>query len=138
MDRVQAVVAIELLDRVFAGVAVATVHLNRQAVGFQTELRRPGFDDRCEQVEQTSGLFARCGIRCVLLLVNQGRGEQAQRQTTLNEGFLRQQQTTNVGVLHQRDHWGCRITLGQTTPLGTLAGVFQRVQVAGVAQHDRT
>ncbi|MCY1446589.1 hypothetical protein D9M71_631710 [compost metagenome] len=48
VDRVQAVVAVVLLHRVFAGVAVAAEDLDRQFVGLQAELRRPGFDDRCQ------------------------------------------------------------------------------------------
>ncbi|MNE57025.1 hypothetical protein D3C80_1519700 [compost metagenome] len=46
VDRVQAVVPVVLLYRVFAGVAVATENLDCQFVGLEAERRRPGLDDR--------------------------------------------------------------------------------------------
>lgn len=49
MDGVQTVVAVVLLHRVFAGVAVAAENLDRQLVGLEAELRRPGFDDTRDQ-----------------------------------------------------------------------------------------
>ncbi len=51
MDRVQAVVAVILFNRVLAGVAVAAEDLDRQFIGLETECRGPGFDDRGQQVE---------------------------------------------------------------------------------------
>ena len=46
VDRVEAVVAVVLLHRVIAGVAVTAENLDGQLVGLEAELRRPGFDDR--------------------------------------------------------------------------------------------
>jgi hypothetical protein len=59
VDGIEAVVAVELFHRVFACVAVAAMNLDRQAVGFETPLRRPGFGDRSQQVEEQPGFVNR-------------------------------------------------------------------------------
>ena len=78
VDRVQAIVAVVLFHRVFAGVAVAAEDLDRQLVGLQAELRGPGLDDRGQQVEQVVGLAALFVVFQGLAVVEQARGVQAQ------------------------------------------------------------
>lgn len=92
VDRVEPVVAVMLFDVVFAGVAVAAVHLDRQVVGFQTPLRRPALGDGREDVEQV----------LVVAEVDQPRAVQRERQRTLDVGLLRQQHPLDVGVLDDR------------------------------------
>jgi hypothetical protein len=57
VDGVEAVVAVELFDRVFARIAVTAMDLDRQAVGFEAPLRGPGLGDRRQQVEQQAGFL---------------------------------------------------------------------------------
>src|SRR5207245_6418435 len=52
VDRVEAVVAVELLHGVLPGVAVAAVDLDRQVVREQAPLGRPALGDRRQDVEQ--------------------------------------------------------------------------------------
>ena len=52
VDRVDAVVAVVLLDRILARVAVAAEDLDRQVVGLERVVRAPGLDDRRQQLEQ--------------------------------------------------------------------------------------
>ena len=68
-DRVQPVVAIELLDIIVARIAVTAVDLDREAVGFQTILRRPALRDRRQQIEQGDGLLShhRIGRRALFV-----------------------------------------------------------------------
>jgi len=56
VDGVQAVIPVQLLYGIFTGIAVAAMYLNGEAVGFQTPLRGPGFDNRCENFEEQIGL----------------------------------------------------------------------------------
>ena len=78
VDGVEAVVPVELLDRVLPGVAVAAVDLDRQAVGFQAELGRPGLDHRGQQIQQAGGLGAGFGGFGEFLFVHQYGALQAQ------------------------------------------------------------
>lgn len=78
MDRVQTVVTVELLHRVFAGVAVAAKNLDRQFVGLEAERRGPGFDDRGQQVEQVLRQLAGVFVSGRMGVVEQARGVQAQ------------------------------------------------------------
>ncbi|MDT4813811.1 hypothetical protein FQZ97_468040 [compost metagenome] len=137
VDRVEAVVAVVLLDRVFAGVAVAAEDLDGQLVGLQAELRGPGLDDRGEQVEQLQRLLARAVVGQGLVVVDQARGVQAEVEGALDVGLLRQQHAAHVGVLddrHLRRGWVLAV---RQAALRALAGVFQGIEVAGVAEHDR-
>ena len=52
VDGVEPVVSVVLFDVVLAGVAVSAVHLDGQAVGLETPLRRPALANRREDVEQ--------------------------------------------------------------------------------------
>ncbi|MNL49233.1 hypothetical protein D3C87_1721520 [compost metagenome] len=88
VDRVQAVVAVVLLHRVFAGVAVAAEDLDRQFIGLQAELRGPGFDDRRQQVQQFMGLLAfGFGFKGGGV-VEQSRRVQAEVERAFNVGLL--------------------------------------------------
>ncbi|MNF88133.1 hypothetical protein D3C84_706190 [compost metagenome] len=51
MNRVQAVVTVQLLQRVFAGVTRATEYLDPQIGGHQAISRRPGLDHRGQQIQ---------------------------------------------------------------------------------------
>ncbi|CRM96126.1 hypothetical protein [Pseudomonas sp. 22 E 5] len=138
VDRVQAVVAVVLLHRVFAGVAVAAEDLDRQFVGLEAELRWPGFDDGREQVEQFVGVLA-LGFGCQRGgVVKQPSRVQAQVEGAFHIGFLGQQHALDIGVLDDRNRRGARVfAVGQAT-LRAFAGVFQGIEVAGVTQHHCT
>ncbi|RMM05736.1 hypothetical protein APX70_01129 [Pseudomonas syringae pv. maculicola] len=58
MNRIEPVVAVVLLNGILAGVTMTAEHLNRQFIGLQAELRRPGFDDGGQQVQQLMGVLA--------------------------------------------------------------------------------
>ena len=98
MDRVEAVVAVELLDIVFARVAVTPVHLDRQAVRLQTPLRWPGFGDRGQEFQQATGALAHFGSVAGMFVVHQPRAVQAQTQRPFHIRLLRQQHAPHVGV----------------------------------------
>ncbi len=78
VNRVQAVVAVVLFYRVFAGIAVAAENLDGQFVGLEAEGRGPGFDDRGQQVEQLLSLLASAFFAGGLGVVEQASGVQAQ------------------------------------------------------------
>lgn len=52
MDRVESVVAEELLDGMIAGIAGPAEDLNRVVIGFQAPYARPGLHNRSEHVEE--------------------------------------------------------------------------------------
>ena len=137
VDRVEPVVAVELLDRIFPGVAVAAVHLDGVVVGQQAPLRRPRLDDRRQHVQQQLRLGGRHGITGLLLVDELGR-VQDQGQAALDIGPGRQQHPAHVRVPDDRHRRGDRILAGHRAALQALAGVRQRVQVARVAQRYRT
>ena len=99
VDRIEPVVAVELLDLVVARVAVAAVHLDREIVRFQAPLRRPALGDRREYVQQQASLGARCRGFPGFLFIHQARAVQAQRQAALDVGFLREKHAAHIGVL---------------------------------------
>jgi hypothetical protein len=131
VDRVQPVVAIELLDRIVARVAVAAVHLDRQRVAFDAPLRRPALRDRRQDVEQQRGFRALGLAFGGALLVDQACAVQVERQRSFRVGLLRQQHALDVGVLDDRNlrlRW--ILAAGSDRRLGASASVFERVQIA--------
>src|SRR3546814_14970528 len=101
MDRVDAVVAIELLDREVMGVTGAAMHLDRQIIGLQTPFRGPGFADGSKQVEKqirpASGLLVACR-----LIVQQLCQVEAQSKPALNIGLLLKQPIAAVRLQDAR------------------------------------
>ena len=53
----------DLLDRIFARIAVAAMDLDRQEVGFQPPLAGPALDDGGQDFQQQMCLVAGLGIR---------------------------------------------------------------------------
>ena len=137
VDRVQAIVAVVLFHRVFAGVAVAAEDLDRQLVGLQAELRGPGLDDRGQQVEQVVGLAALFVVFQGLAVVEQARGVQAQVEGAFDIGLLGQQHAPHVGVADDRHLWRARVLAVRQAALRAFAGVLQRIEVTGIAKHHR-
>ena len=137
VDRIQTVVTVVLLDRILPGIASATEDLNGVFVGLEAELRGPGLDDRREQIQQLQGRLALFLGFQGLGIVEQPCSVQAQVEGAFHIGFLGQQQTLDVGVLDDRDLRGSRILAIGQTALGPVAGIFQGIQVTGVAEHDR-
>ena len=62
VDHVEAVVAPILLHGEIACVAIAAMHLDREAIGFEAILTGPTFHDRCEHLEQ--GVRIARGLPC--------------------------------------------------------------------------
>ena len=52
VDRIEAVVAIDLLDIEVAGVAIAAMNLDGMVIGGEAEFRRPAFRHRGQQPQQ--------------------------------------------------------------------------------------
>ncbi|MNJ64338.1 hypothetical protein D3C77_602820 [compost metagenome] len=125
MDRVQAVVAVVLFDRVLAGVAMATEDLNRQLIGLEAELGRPGFDNRRQQVEQLMGLLAQAFSLAALGFINKPRSVQAQVEGAFDIGFLRQQHAFHIGMANDRYGGCCRILVVWQAALRALTCVFK-------------
>ena len=97
VDHVEAVVAPVLLHRKVAGVAVATVDLDGQAVGFQAPLAGETLDDGREHLQQQTRhicVFRRAGV----LFIHQAGAVQGQGQSALAVGLLGQQHALDVGV----------------------------------------
>ena len=111
------------------------MHLDRQAVCLETPLRRPRLGDRCQDVEQQRGLAACLIIGDGTLFIDQPRAIQVQREPAFNVGLLCEQHAAHVGMLDDRDLRLCRVLRQRMPSLRSLARIFQRVQVAGVAQH---
>jgi hypothetical protein len=103
VDGVEPVVPVELLDRVVAGVAVATVHLDGEVVGDGTPLGRPGLRDRREHLQKQVRPRPRVVGLGGLLLVDQARAVQPQRQAAFGVGLRRQQHPADIGMLDDRD-----------------------------------
>ena len=116
---------------------MAAEDLDGQLVGLEAELRGPGLDDRREQVKQLQGAGAVLGGLQGMGVVEQAGGVQAQVEGAFDVGLLGQQHAPHVGVLDDRHLRAGRVLAVRLAALRTLAGVFQRVQVAGVAEHDR-
>lgn len=125
VDGVESVVAVVLLHRVFAGVAVAAEDLDGQFVGLEAELGGPGLDDGGEQVEQFVGLLAGAVVGESLGVVEQARGIQAEVEGAFDVGLLGEQQAAYVGVLDDRDLWAARVLAVRVAALGPVAGVVQ-------------
>ncbi|MCY1174068.1 hypothetical protein D9M73_142540 [compost metagenome] len=116
VNRVQTVIAVVLFHWVLAGVAVPAKNLDRQFVGLEAELRRPGFDDGGEQVEQFMGLLAGIIVLAGLGLVDQAGGIQAKIERAFDIGFLGQQHAFDIGMLDDRNRRGSGVlAVGQAT-----------------------
>ena len=70
-------------------------------------------------------------------VVEQARGVQAQVEGAFHVGFLGEQHAAHVGVLDDRHLGAGRVLAIGQAALRALAGVFQGVEVAGVAEHHR-
>ena len=137
VDRVEPVVAVELLDRVVAGVAGSAEHLDRQAVALQAPLRRPGLRDRRKHLQQLVGRSAllRGGRRH--RLVEHLRGIEDHRDRALGVGLLFEQHPAHVGVADDRHGRGLRVLGVQRTALDASPGVVAGVQEPGDAEGGR-
>ena len=138
VDHVQAVVAPVLLDGIVAGVAVAAVHLDRQAVGLQAPLARPALGDGREHLQQQRGILRSLRVAGVLL-VDQAGAVQRQGQAALDIALLRQQHAAHVGVADDRHLRLAGVLAGRTdrAALRAAARVVEAGLVAGRAQHHR-
>ena len=72
MNHVQAVVAPVLLHGEVARVAVTSMNLNGQAVGFQAVFAGPAFGDWREHFQQQTGLIGGHCVACALLVHQPG------------------------------------------------------------------
>ncbi|MNH24514.1 hypothetical protein D3C79_844510 [compost metagenome] len=134
VDRVQAVVAPVLLQRVFTDVARAAEDLNADIGGDHPVFRGIGLDHGDQQVEQFGGIGAGVGIRCGVGVLEQAAGVQAQRQAAFGIGLLLQQHAPYVGVLDDT-HLRCqRVLVARQTALWPLAGVIEGMDIALVGQ----
>ena len=137
MDRVEAVIAVMLLDIVFPGIAISPEHLDRQTVGLKAPLRRPTFGDRRQDVQQQTHLIAFAFGFGTVLPVDEPGAVQRQRQSTFDIGLLRQQHSFDVGVFDDRHLRRRRILTRDRTALGALARVLERFEIPGVPQRHR-
>src|SRR5690554_5335942 len=138
VDRVKPVIPVELFHRIFPGVAVATMHLNCQAVSFETITGRPGLDHRREQVEQPGSKLTLLASFRKLLLVHQYCTLQTKRQPTFYIDLLSQQHTPDISMTDQRHLGAFRILFSNRTPLLPLAGILKRMKIAGVTQDRKS
>ena len=136
VDHVQALVAPILLDGEVTGVAIAAVDLNGQAVGFQAPFTGPAFHNRRQNFQQPLGLVL---LRLVtgVEFIHQTGAVQAQRQSSLAIGFLRQEHALDVGVFNQahRSLRGVFARRPHRSALGAGFGIVQRGVVACQSQH---
>ena len=84
MDRIEAIVPIELLDVVILGVAVPAVHLYREIVRRHAPPGGPALGHRREQIEQSAGPLGLARRGCARF-VNEERGEQHKCECALDE-----------------------------------------------------
>ena len=126
-----------LFDIVFAGVAVAPEHLDRETVGLQAPLRRPTLGDRGQDVQQQTHLIALIVGLGAVLPVDQPGAVQRQGERAFDIRLLRQQHPLHVGVFDDRDLRGRRILTRDRAALWTLPGILQRLEVSGVPQGHR-
>jgi hypothetical protein len=103
VDRVQAVVAIELLDGIVARVAVAAQNLDREVVRRQAPLRGPRFGDRRQDLEQELRVRARLRRVGRVLVVHQACAVQIEGEPGLDVGLLGEEHPPHVGVLDDPD-----------------------------------
>ena len=138
VDRIQAVVAVELFDLVFARVAVAAMNLDGQVVGGQAPLRRPALGDRGQDVEQQVEIGERGRVGADFGLVDQARAVEVEGEATLDVGLLRKQHAAHVGVVDDlRLRAGRVLALGAERPsLRAIARIVERMQVTGIAERD--
>ena len=129
VDRVEPVVPVELLDRVFAGVAVTAVDLDGVVVGQQAPLRRPRLDDRGQHVQQQVALGR-------FVVEQLGRVED-QGQTALDVGLGRQQHPAHVRMPDDRHGRQRGVLAGHRPALQPLPRIGESVQISGVAEGHR-
>ena len=125
-----------LFDVVVDRVPGPAEHLHRQLVGLEAPLRRPRFGDRGEDVQKRLRGH-RLLRRARLLVVDQSRAEQAQRQRALHVRLLGEQHPPHVRVTGEHHLRRRRIGAGGPA-LGPVARVVQRLEVAGVADRGGT
>ncbi|MNF49427.1 hypothetical protein D3C84_306980 [compost metagenome] len=70
-------------------------------------------------------------------VIEQSRRIKTQVKRTFDVSLLRQQHAFHVGMLNDRHRCSVRVLAVWHAALRTLAGVFQRVQIAGVTKHHR-
>ena len=105
VNHVQTVVAPILLHRKVPRVAVTSVHLDGQRIGFQTPLAGPALGDGREHLQQQRGVGSGlCATRA--RFVDQSRAVQLKRQCAFGITLLRQQHALHVGVFND-GHLGC-------------------------------
>ena len=135
VDRVQAVVAVVLLQRVLADIAGTAEDLDAQIRRNHAVLGRVGLDHRDQQIEQLGGICAlgvgRRGVR----VFEQAAGVQAQAQAAFGVHLLLQQHAAHVGVLDDANLRCQRVFAARQTALRALTSVVQCVDVALIRQH---
>ena len=90
------------------------------------------------RISSSSPASARAALgRGRVLLVHQPRAIEVQREATLDVGLLRKQHATDVRVLDDSDLGRRRVLAGDRPALRAVAGVFERLEVAGVAERHR-
>jgi len=102
VDRVEAVVSVQLLNPVLARVAVAAMHLDREVVGDQTPLRRPCLGDRSKDVEQQRQSSLGGFIGRDRLLIDQMAAVQTERKAAFDVRLLGEQHPSHIAVLNDR------------------------------------
>ncbi|MNC41425.1 hypothetical protein D3C75_901920 [compost metagenome] len=100
MDRVEAVVAVEHLDRMLIGIAMPTQHLNRQAIGARAVFGWPGLDDRRQEIQQYLCASALGLVRSSAHVVSQLCTKQTQAIGTFGIGLLCQQHASHIRMLN--------------------------------------
>ena len=107
--------------------------LDGQRVALHAPLGGPALGDRGEDLQQRCRLLAGLLVLGALLLVDQPRAVEPQRQPALGVGLLGEKHPAHVGVLDDR-HLRAGAVTGDGPALRALGGVLDRLQVCGVAQ----
>lgn len=120
VDRVEAVVAVELLHVEIARVAVAAMDLYGDVARDQPPFGGPGLRHRRQQAEQQFGLRAPALVLGGVALVHQPCAEEVQRQRALRIALLAYQHTPDIGMGDDRIG-GAALSLPATRPCNRCA-----------------
>ena len=137
VDMVEPVVAIEPLDRIVAGIAIAAEDLDRVLVGLEAMLGRPALGDRGQDIEQQPDPLAFARILDDPLPVEQQRAIAEQSGRALDRGLLCHQHPLDVGMRDDRHlRRGWVLVMWQAT-LRPVDRIVEGVEIAGEPEADR-
>ena len=136
VDRVESIVAEQLLDGMVAGVAGSAEDLNRVVIGLQPPHAWPGLHDRGEHVEKKRRACTLGLVLCSFGFVEERGGVEDETESAFDVALRGQEHAADIGVFDDQDLRGILAAAVVGAALAAFTGIAQCVEVTVVAERD--